>query len=122
MIHFLIFFLLFVIVGSLIINGWHEVTRKGQIFGFWEGFWERHTQVSDESPLIYKFPHAIRNPLSACIMCMASIYGSVIFWAFYYFHGTDIFWGHYFSEVILTWLAYLLSLVPINYIIHKKLK
>lgn len=60
MIHFLIQFILWLLVGSLFCNGWYTITRgyyaqlpdykkvkAGEIFGFWERFWEKQIRVRE---------------------------------------------------------------------------
>ena len=120
----LITFILFVFVSSFIINGWYEVTRNGRIFSFWSKYWEHYTNIDDENPSLNKtkFPEWISSPLSACIMCMASIYGTIIFVLVDEFEGAGLFQEYSKIEVIFIWIAYLLCLTCSNYIVHKKLK
>lgn len=119
-------FLLFVFVGSILCNGFYEVTRSQRIFGFWSKFWQ-HFEMKPKAGYkfnelfpVYRFPEWIRHPLSECIICYSSIYGSIIFWT------TWIFQRWYFPAetlpLILVWVAYCISLAPINYFIHKQIK
>ena len=114
-------FILFVVISAFVINGWHEVTRNGKIFGWWERYWEQYTQKEDltEAP-VFHFPHWLRAPISQCIMCMASLYGTIIFLT------TTLIFDQLKSfsviETIFIWIAYELCLTCANYIVHKKMK
>lgn len=118
----LITFILFVTISGFVVNGWYEITRYGRIFSFWSKYWEQYTQISHEHPAVHKFPEWVRSPLSECILCMASIYGTIIFGLVCIFEGENVFYGYTDLEVVFIWIAYLLSLTCANFIIHKTLK
>ncbi len=115
----LIEFILFVFVGGLICNGWNIATRIGMVFGFWEKYWEQFTQIDLEHAAVFKYPEWLRKPISSCVICYASIYGSIIFWITY------ICVPYYFpiaiTKVILIWIMFTLSLVYMNNFLHNKL-
>jgi hypothetical protein len=118
----MISFILFVVISSFIINGWYECTRSGRIFSFWSNFWQHCTQKEEGDIPTFRFPEWVRNPTSECILCMASIYGTLIFSVTYYFEGTTIFFGYSWFEIVMVWISYLLCLTCSNYIVHKTLK
>ena len=119
----LIEFILFVFVSSFIINGFYEVTRRGKIFGFWQHYWEQYTQLNDTDEPKYKFPKWLRYPVSECVMCMASIYGTIIFLiAIFIFKNQELRYGYSSIELFFILAAYLLCLTCANYVVHQKLK
>ena len=54
----------------------------------------------------YQWPELLRDPLFACPTCMASIFGSIVYWHCYYF-GVIEFEGIY--EPIFWWVITLIS-------------
>lgn len=118
----LITFILFVFVSSVIVNGWYLITRKGRIFGVWEEFWEQYTQAEDTDPPVFKFSHWIRYPISACPMCMSSIYGTIIFLITIFVFKNSELLSYSTIQILLIWVAYELCLTCSNDFVHEKLK
>jgi hypothetical protein len=91
---FLTIFILLLIVGSLFMCGWYVVTRPGKIFQKW------HYLITHQDEHGYLFPKWIHSPLSECIYCYASIYGSLIYWLTLEFTKCNLFeWAN------VPWLA-----------------
>lgn len=76
-----------------------------------------------EEETIFRFPEWLRNPLSSCPTCMASVYGTIIFWSAVSLVNTNPFeWStHYLVTKILTWGAYCISLAFVNTFFHKQI-
>jgi hypothetical protein len=159
-------FLLFAVIGSLMMCGWYKSTRPKMIFGFWSEFWEQKTygdrdiadhrnklekdlkklhevrQAANNSGNVfelknvlseiedkewelnilkprYKFPEVLVHPISGCVFCFASIYGSLIYWivgsAFMRLNNIILSW-----QSIILWIAYMLTTCALNGIIIKK--
>ena len=107
-------FFLFVIVGSLIMCGWYKATREKMIFEFWSKFWEEKDK--NDNYVWGKFSH----PISGCVYCYSSIYGSLIYWIV---GGALISINNYLElswQVFVIWIAYILSTCAMNGIIIKK--
>lgn len=66
-----------------------------------------HKVTFYEIPKIYKFPEWIRHPLSSCIYCFGSIYGSFTWWVFASVYGLEHFT---MSQLVVLWIPYCLSL------------
>lgn len=159
-------FLLFVIIGSLIMCGWYKATRHKMIFAFWSKYWEARTDVdgviagvenrirdyqemkqasinsgnaygaemwlnrlkdaeSELSTLKIKFPYKrpefLVHPMSGCVYCYASIYGSLIFWVLGYTMNSIM--GYELSlswHPFVLWITYMLSTCAMNGILIKK--
>jgi hypothetical protein len=76
---------------------------------------------------IYKFPEWLRDPLSECPTCMASVYGSLIYWIVVYYAGKERMfawveggldwpWPH-----VDFWIFYCIGCAFINTVMAKKL-
>lgn len=115
----LITFILFVFVSGLICNGWNISTRKEMILGFWQKYWESYTQEEEGSMPKYRFPEWVQKPLSSCVLCYASIYGSIIFWSTYLYE--PLFFPEKTFQLILVWITFTFSLVFMNNFLHNKL-
>ena len=64
---------------------------------------------------IYRFPEWIRNPISHCPTCMASVYGSIIWWGFVFLQKNSFYWSYspklcYFAF----WILFCLVLSKLN--------
>lgn len=114
----LITFILFVFVSGMICNGWNIVTRIGMVFGFWEKYWEQYTQISHEYPAVFKFPEWIKKPISSCVICYASIYGTIIFVLTMAFSERLELEG---IKTFFLWIGYMISLAYVNNFLHNKL-
>jgi len=91
-------FLFLVVVGSLIVWGIYATYQKGMIFG-------------GVSHLLDRLPSFARKPLGGCIVCMSSVYGTLIFWSFY-FSGVI----HY-SSPFLFYICFVFAVTGASYII-----
>lgn len=108
-------FVIFCLIGSLIMCGWYKATREKMIFEKWSKFWEKK-DVNDNY-VWGKFSH----PISGCIYCYPSIYGSLIYWIVgaCFVHEPD--YVHPYSwQVFVLWIVYILSTCALNGIIIKK--
>ena len=70
---------------------------------------------------VYMLPEWIRNPLSECVVCYASVYGSMIYWGFVYFQQDAFDWtenkiGAYF----FFWIIFIVSNCFINGFLYRK--
>jgi hypothetical protein len=107
-------FLTFALAGSFIMCGWYKVTREKMLLQAWSRFWEKK---EGDRYVRGKMAHA----LSGCVYCYAGIYGSLIFWVVGYAMLTLT--GMYIEftwRLIVLWPMYLLTTVPLNGIIIKK--
>lgn len=132
MTNWLLNYILFAIIGSLVMCGWYVITRhevityddveengkqevRGKIFKFWSVFFEQTRQGK------YRFPHWVHAPLSSCVYCYASIYGSIIFWVgglvFCRLANVNLAFSWY---LVLLWIAYCFITSALNGIIIKK--
>lgn len=191
------------IVASLFCNGWYQITRgyyyvlpdgstkpEGEIFGFWERFWEKQTGISKhefspeahESKLFelryldkklgdkfvfqyvqwalikevafseeeqikvekllsckmmpqyhpapncisyrlyyetpkYRFPSWIRKPISGCVICMASVYGTIIYYSFGFLTKFSIFiiFEYEKAAIVCFWFIFMTCLSYLNF-------
>lgn len=70
---------------------------------------------------VYYFPKWIRNPLSSCVICMSSIYGSLVFWGFVFLVDGAFNWATYKKIAIFAiYCFYLVVLSQISYLLAKK--
>lgn len=70
---------------------------------------------------IYVFPKWIRFPLSQCSVCMASVYGSLIWWAFIYIQKDMFLWVNNIKfSYFYFWLIFIVVLSKINRIVYRK--
>lgn len=60
---------------------------------------------------IYYLPSWIRDPLSSCVICMSSVYGSVSYWSFVYLVDGAFNWtSHPISGIILIYIGFIVIL------------
>jgi hypothetical protein len=71
-------FLTVLFVACLFCVGLHTLTRPNSIFGFWSS-----VVCSDDGRQRF----AMASPLSECLVCMSSLYGSLIFGMYFGFSG-----------------------------------
>jgi len=89
-------------IGSLCVMGLYAAMGEGMILEFLKHFFER---VTNNQVLRH-----IRPALYECPICMASIWGTVV-WVL-------IWWGHSFKETFsITWLLYVFAVAGLNYIL-----
>lgn len=72
----------------------------------------------------YRFPEWMRDPLSECPTCMASVYGSLIWWGVQYFSHYKMFfwtWPKHVEAAVIFWPCYCIGCAYINTILAKKL-
>lgn len=101
---YLISFLLFAVIQALVINGWHECFREGQIFHKMFGkFIDKH---KDKWWTMF---------LWGCVKCESSVIGGSLFWSLVY----PLFGVHYFT--VLAWILNTFMLVSLNYYFYKKI-
>lgn len=101
---YLILFLFFLFIESLVINGVRECFSEGNIFyKLFGSFIEKNKD------------NWWTYPLWSCVRCMSSTYGSVLFWTVTY----PLFGVNYFT--IIGWGINCFALVSLNYYIYKKL-
>ena len=101
---YLILFLSFLLLEGLVINGVRECFAEGNIF----------------YKLLSSFIENNKGkwwtmPLWSCVKCMASTYGSIMFWLAAY----PLFGVNYFT--IIGWVINCFALVSLNYFLYKKL-
>lgn len=71
----------------------------------------------------YKFPEWIRKPISGCVICMASVYGSIIYWCWVYLQKDAFLWVSNKTVGYLNfWLIFTISLACCNSFVSKKLR
>lgn len=63
----------------------------------------------------YVFPEWVRDPLSECPTCMASIYGSIFYWTMYALNKPV------FENPVIFWIIFCVSCAYINTLLAKKL-
>lgn len=70
---------------------------------------------------VYRFPEWVRMPVSSCLPCMSSVYGSLFWWVSYFvsvflfkFDVSTVGW-------VILWPFYVISASGINYFFDKKL-
>lgn len=78
------------IINALFINGLYKISQEGYLL-----YWYRL--------LMEKVPF-FNSALISCVICMASIYGTLYYWIF-------------ISESIQQWIFYVISLSALNYIV-----
>ena len=93
------------IINSLIIWGVYASIQEGFIFEK-VGNWIRG-DVDGFKPL----PSWIKKPLATCPICMASVYGTPVFWFSYL---TDLI---NFDFIIFVYICYIFALAGLNYLI-----
>lgn len=105
------------IINSLIIWGVYASLQEGFIFEK-IGFLIRGNYGSDKKKdyiktgrAKYQLPSWIKKPLATCPICMASVYGTPVFWFAYF---TDLI-NHDF--IIIVYICYIFALAGLNYLI-----
>ena len=88
------------IINSLIIWGVYTSLQEGMIFG--------RMGNDIRNPKAIKW---IAKPLGTCPICMASIYGTSIFWFAYF---TDLI---NYDYIIIVYICYVFALAGLNYLI-----
>lgn len=72
---------------------------------------------------VYRFTEWVRKPISSCIRCYASVYGSFIWWAFVYLQKDAFNWCSNKIIAILTfWFIFMVILSGVNVFFNKKMK
>lgn len=106
------------IINSLIIWGVYASIQEGFIFekvGNWiRREWEEiHHPTFECKYQITKsnLPPWIKKPLATCPICMASVYGTPVFWFAYF---TDLI---NFDFIIIVYICYIFALAGLNYLI-----
>lgn len=142
MLYFLIFlicYILMIFICSTMIVGWYGITRgeivhvegggvqkKGKIFKEWHFFWDRKKVVSlDEhhDGMEYVWPEWVRYPLSECLSCMSSVYGTLFYWGMVSLIGPHLMylWAyHPLGAKIWGWVVFCICVSAMNPIIYKK--
>lgn len=70
---------------------------------------------------VFLYPDWLRKPISACYVCMSSVFGSIIWWTFIYLQEGIFNWSkHPHKCYFLFWITFLVILSMINRIIGKK--
>ena len=103
------------IFNALIIWGVYTSIQEGMIFGklgsFIRGKYKIDTINHIKTPIGYHLPNWIKKPLATCSICMASIYGTSVFW---FAHLTGLI--HY-DYAIIVYICYVFALAGLNYLI-----
>lgn len=69
----------------------------------------------------YTFPEWIRKPVISCPTCMASVWGSIIWWVFVYLQQSAFAWStHPDTAPLFMWPFFCISLSFMNYLWSKK--
>ncbi len=112
------------IINSLIIWGVYASIQEGFIFER-IGNWIRHTHEeiysSGKIPMLNddikypvtrsNLPSWIKKPLATCPICMASVYGTPVFWFAYFTELIN------FDFIIFVYICYVFALAGLNYLI-----
>lgn len=70
---------------------------------------------------LYYFKEWVRKPISACPVCMSSVFGSIIWFTFLYLSPNLFSWSaHPVKCIFLFYIVFLLLLSGVNSIIYKK--
>lgn len=114
---YLIGFILFAIVQSFVINGWHECFRFSCTNDLSKG------KVCDGNIFYKLFPKFIEDnkgklwttPIFGCVKCESSVMGSITFWS-----AILPLFGFNPYEIVV-WVFDMFFLVTLNWIIYRKL-
>ncbi len=106
------------IINSLLIWGVYASLQEGFIFEK-VGNWIRGKHYAKDPIPGYKrtciekdnLPSWIKKPLATCPICMASVYGTPVFWFAYF---TDLI---NFDFIIFVYICYIFALAGLNYLI-----
>lgn len=103
--------------SSFKING----TIAPEEYSYLRDLLQCQVEIKDEYVFIYQdepeyyFPEWLRFPLSQCPPCMASVYGSIIFWSMYVVIPLQFAWTLYPGiAAILFWIMFCISLSALN--------
>lgn len=100
------------IINSLLIWGVYASLQEGFIFekvGNWiRGFKTAKTYQIERK---YNLPSWIKKPLVTCPICMASVYGTPVFWLSYYMELINV------DFIIFVYICYVFALAGLNYLI-----
>lgn len=69
---------------------------------------------------IYLFPSWIRKPLSSCVRCMSSFFGSIIWLSVNYLYKPFWWTNHNIFAFIFFWIIFCITLAKSNEFIYKK--
>jgi len=72
-----------------------------------------------ENDPVYRFPKWVRNPISGCPPCQASVYGSVYWWSVVLLQKDMFSWSGITGAPVVFWGFFCITLVFINYFIHR---
>ena len=97
--------LLTLLFNSLFIFGVFASIQEGMIF---EKFGKLLTKDTKKPK---KIPYFWSKPLGTCPICMASIYGTLIFWLFYFIGFLN------YDYIFIIYICYIFSLSGLNYVI-----
>ena len=105
------------IINSLLIWGVYASLQKGFILeglgnlirGYHYKENERHNPEKVDNYIIFK--KWIKKPLATCPICMASVYGTPVFWVAYYADLINI------DFIIFVYICYIFALAGLNYLI-----
>ena len=102
------------IINSLLIWGVYASIQDGFIFDK-IGNWIRGLKYSDKpfdlNEGIPNLPSWIKKPLATCPVCMASIYGTPVFWFAYLINCLQ------YDYIIIFYICYIFALAGLNYLI-----
>jgi len=107
-----------IILNSLIIFGVYASLQEGFIFEDF-GIWLRKLRLGAKRKdyqypktfNIWKVKDWIAKPIGTCPVCMASIYGTPVFW-FSYLSGYL-----QYDYIVIVYLGYIVALAGLNYLI-----
>ncbi len=103
------------IFNSLIIWGVFTSIQEGMIFeklGNWiRGHKEIFCHMSSAYTKKDNIPSWIKKPLAICPICMASVYGTPVFWGAYFIDVIN------FDYIIIVYICYEFALAGLNYLI-----
>ncbi len=70
----------------------------------------------------YNFPELLRDPISECPTCMASVYGSIYYWSVVLLNNKIFEWATYpVAAALVFWVFFCIGCAFINTILAKKL-
>ena len=105
------------IINSLIIWGVYTSIQEGMIFEKLGYLIRGNYGVNKKKDYIktgrakYQLPNWIKKPLATCPICMASVYGTSVFW-FAYLTGLI-----QYDYIIIVYICYVFALAGLNYLI-----
>ena len=105
------------IFNSLLIWGVYASMQEGMIYewfgGLIRGRYEEEVinRIVVKKPVGYHLPDWIKKPLATCPICMASVYGTPIFWLAYFAELIN------YDYIIIFYICYVFALSGIQYLI-----